>query len=294
MLRLPGHFTADAVIHDPHTYYVRDDFEARSPQTDTWTSAPIGGDYTGDSALTDIVAGRGVITHSAASNNLARLPSATASVDHELRATFTFDKMPSVDTLTLRLRLRMNTDLTDSYLVQLEWDGSGNVDVLGQAFPDGVAGTIVFQGTWPTDTFSNGTEYTVVAQVEGSNPTTLRVKIYQAVDPEPTTWDFEATDSTTELQGLSGIYGLGMRTRAALTNFPIAISFKEWQVTDIVSDGTTISDDFTADAILLKSISANLSADAILRKDIPSGFTADSVLRGTPTSSLTADSILKG
>lgn len=219
------------------TTYVDDDFEARSPLTDTWGSAPTGGDYTGDGTATDIASGRGTMTHAAATNTVARLLSSTAAQDVELTAVVQTDKVPTGAEVQIRCGLRM-VDTSNYYRIGVYPQITGDVVIEAHSFVAGVAGTNVFSITHPTLAWAAGTDYSIKVQVEGVSPTTIRVKIWPTSGSEPGSWDATGTDSAAALQ-TSGFYGIIFRTTSSVTNFPIAASWAWWKVTSIPTGGGT-------------------------------------------------------
>ncbi len=63
-------------------------------------------------------------------------------------------------------------------------------------------------------------------QGEGTSPTTLRMKVWEAGQSEPSSWQLSATDSTTALQTAGGV---GLRGRAGATKGPVTFSFDDFE-----------------------------------------------------------------
>lgn len=63
-------------------------------------------------------------------------------------------------------------------------------------------------------------------QVTGTNPTTIRARVWLSTAAEPTTWQTTATDSTAALQ-LSGAIGLTAYVSSGATNAPIAVKVRD-------------------------------------------------------------------
>ena len=59
-------------------------------------------------------------------------------------------------------------------------------------------------------------------QVTGTNPTTIRLKVWPAGATEPTAWQTTATDSTAALQG-AGAIGLSGYLSGSVTNAPVVL-----------------------------------------------------------------------
>jgi hypothetical protein len=67
------------------------------------------------------------------------------------------------------------------------------------------------------------------AQVTGSNPTTIRVKAWQAGSSEPAGWQFTTTNSNSACQSAGGV-GLRVYVNSAATNAPIDWRFDDYRV----------------------------------------------------------------
>ncbi|MBO3086541.1 LamG domain-containing protein [Cellulomonas fengjieae] len=66
-------------------------------------------------------------------------------------------------------------------------------------------------------------------QAVGSNPTTLRLRVWKDGTTEPTTWQVSATDSTAELQDAGGV-GIDTNLSGSATNAPLAIQVQKFKV----------------------------------------------------------------
>jgi CSLREA domain-containing protein len=64
----------------------------------------------------------------------------------------------------------------------------------------------------------------------GANPTTIRVKVWAAAQPEPQAWQFTATNGQAALQGL-GAVGVRAYLSSSVTNAPVVLSFDDFAVT---------------------------------------------------------------
>lgn len=218
--------------------YVDDNFDARSPMTDTLGSAPTGGDYTGDGPSCDIVSGRAVITHAAADNTVPRLLSATTAANYEHLVKVTTDKVPTGAEVQIRAALRM-LDTANYYRVGIYPQTDQTLDFDAHPFVASVAGTPFITATHPSLVWSANTDYWWKIQIEGFSPTTIRMKVWAASGNEPSAWDVEGTDSEASLQA-AGAYGFAFRTTSSVTNFPIAGTFDDWLVHDIPAPGVAV------------------------------------------------------
>jgi hypothetical protein len=63
-------------------------------------------------------------------------------------------------------------------------------------------------------------------QVTGTNPTTVRARVWSAATAEPTSWTTTTTDTTAALQAVGGVGAVGYLSSSA-TNAPIVTRFDE-------------------------------------------------------------------
>lgn len=75
-------------------------------------------------------------------------------------------------------------------------------------------------------THAAGTQYRVRFEVEGESPTSLRARIWPAIDPEPVTWNVQTTDSTAALQS-AGLSGITTYLSSSTTNAPVTFTFDD-------------------------------------------------------------------
>jgi hypothetical protein len=76
---------------------------------------------------------------------------------------------------------------------------------------------------------SGGAFFWVRAQVVGTNPTTINVKVWADGSSEPSTWQFTASDSTATLQA-PGALGLRAYLSSGATMAPLTLSFDDYSV----------------------------------------------------------------
>jgi PKD repeat protein len=89
-------------------------------------------------------------------------------------------------------------------------------------------GEIVIQSAInvPGLTVVAGDTLAVRVQAVGTNPTTLRAKVWKSGTPEPSTWQRAATDATAALQAAGGI-GASMYLSSTATNAPLTLSIDD-------------------------------------------------------------------
>ena len=78
-------------------------------------------------------------------------------------------------------------------------------------------------------TYTPGLQLKVRFQVFGTNPTTLRLKVWDASKAEPTDWQITATDTTASLQ-VAGAVGLRGYLSGTATNAPVVLKASNFQV----------------------------------------------------------------
>lgn len=108
-------------------------------------------------------------------------------------------------------RVRLNT--SNAYLAITKLDGTTN-------------DTILFgEQTMPTPSDAIRIRF----QVQGANPTTLRLRAWPADAGEPTGWNVSGTDATPELQD-AGPVGFGVYLSGSNTNAPVLSTFRNFAV----------------------------------------------------------------
>ncbi len=81
-------------------------------------------------------------------------------------------------------------------------------------------------------TYSTDDVLRVRTQVVGTVPTTLRVKVWRAIDDEPATWNYQVADSTAVLQA-PGSVGFLTYASSAAGGIPAAVKFSNFEVTQV-------------------------------------------------------------
>ncbi len=94
----------------------------------------------------------------------------------------------------------------------------------GSATEVGIGSSVVLSGI----TYTPGLQLRVRFQVAGINPTTLRLKVWNASQAEPAAWQITATDSTAALQA-AGAAGLRGYLSGSATNAPVVLKASNFQ-----------------------------------------------------------------
>jgi hypothetical protein len=82
-------------------------------------------------------------------------------------------------------------------------------------------------------TYTPGMALKVRFQVYGTNPTTLNLKVWNAAQPEPATWQLTATDSTAGLQ-VNGSVSIRSYVSGSATNAPLVTKASAFSVVPAV------------------------------------------------------------
>jgi hypothetical protein len=190
-----------------------------------WGTADTGGAWStaGTAANFAVSGGTGAITLPAAGQTRSVWLGSTTRTDTDLKFTLSLDKVPTgsgayLDVVGRRVgtnteyRARMIMQSTGRIIVQLTaLRGSATAVALAPAV------------TLPTSiTYAAGTPLLVRMQVTGTDPTTLRLKVWPASTTEPTAWQTTATDSGAGLQS-PGAVGLTAYLSGTVTNAPVVV-----------------------------------------------------------------------
>jgi hypothetical protein len=289
-------FTADAVLDAGTglTTYASDTFTRT--ETDTWGTADTGGAWTikeGSAGEFDVTGSAGtIICGGVFQGKQIALDSVSAQ---------------DVD-MTVRVQSNKLATGTDAYVAAwLQGRRISGQDTRYQGFVralvDGtpqirisrvVAGVSTELVTWTTipGSFAAASYWWIRFQVEGTSPTTLRVKAWPDGGAEPSSWQGTTTDSSAALQA-AGAVGVQVFNSPGITNNPVIYDVDDFLVTSIADGPDVVSGNFTADAILKGTILGSATADSVLRKGVTATVTADSILRRIESGSVTADAFFK-
>jgi hypothetical protein len=213
------------------TTYVLDTF-SRSV-VDGWGSPDTGGTYTlltAPNATFDFDVNGAVGTVSLGSAGLGReaILQNTSVLSIDITFQVTNDK-PSVgdsqDILFIGRRINSNT----MYRGRIRLYASGAVGVQANK---GVAGTWTALGPLaklPGLTYVPGAYLQVRAQIVGTNPTTIRMKVWPQGQTEPVGWQYSVTDAEPALQAPGGV-GFRMLLSLAASNTPVLYMVDNYRV----------------------------------------------------------------
>jgi PKD repeat protein len=190
-----------------------------------WGTADLGGNWTtsGTAANFSVTPQTGNIVLPAAGNTRSVYLGSTTRTDTDYRFTLSLDKVPTGSGAYLDVvgrRVGTNTE----YRARLVMASTGRITVQltalkGTSTPVAIASAV----TLPTTiTYGANTQLNVRMQVTGTNPTTLRLKVWPTTQTEPTAWQTTGTDTYAALQA-AGAVGLTAYLSSSVTNVPVTV-----------------------------------------------------------------------
>jgi PKD repeat protein len=207
---------------EPQPHLAADAFERAVPSG--WGTADAGGAWTVNSATKfSVGGGLGRVSANAGSTLNASL-SQVSSTSTSLTSELNIDKLPD-QLLTATVMPRVVG--AAAYGARLRVSANGAVAL--HLMRDSVAlagGTVSGARLAPT------TPLSVRAEVVGTNPTTLRARVWPSGSTEPATWQYSATDSTAALQ-TAGSVRLSTYLAASATNGPVVVGYDDVAATTV-------------------------------------------------------------
>lgn len=192
--------------------------------TSGWGTSEVGGAWTttGSAAQVQVDGQRGLHTMLAGALLESAL-TAVQSTSTDAQVTVTADKVPAGSGAFVTLDGRRITG-TNYYGARLRLQADGSV-LLHVTRGNG---TPVDGGTVPGLTFVAGDQLRVRVQVDGTNPTTVRAKVWEVGQAEPATWFASMTDTTSSLQA-PGSVGVATYLFGSAVNAPVAFGYDDLQ-----------------------------------------------------------------
>jgi len=217
----------DPSVPSPQTY-AADTFGRRI--TDGWGGAETGGAYTlvGTAASFDTTGSAGTISLGTNAMRAAHLP-AVAALDADAVVRVATDK-PAVGGVQIAYVVARRVSAGNEYRGRIRFTTDGRLMVIGERV---VAGSMTLLGgekRVPNLTHRAGTVYRLRMQISGTNPTTIRLKVWPDGQAEPASWLYTATDSASSLQR-SGAVGLQAYLSRTASNAPVLVRFDDFRVT---------------------------------------------------------------
>ncbi len=187
-------------------------------------SADIGGAWTGSgpAARYSVSGGLGSVVFPTAGGTLAATLATVSRSDTDLQLSFGTDKLATGNGMYVTLigrRVAVNTEYQAS--VRIRGDGAviTSLNALkGTATSVALTGSVIVSGL----TVTAGALLNARLQVTGTNPTTVRLKVWAATGTEPANWQLSATDSFAGAQG-PGSIGVSSYLSGGSTNAPVVL-----------------------------------------------------------------------
>lgn len=194
--------------------------------TSAWGSADVGGAWTlsGGNAAFSVGAGAGSIALAPSQTRQSTL-GAVSATSTLTTATFNTDQLAAGGVVSAQLNGRIVGSSTYSARVRFETGNVLRLYLLQGETPLG-GGSYVLPGG-----YSANDDITVKLSVAGTAPTKLGVKVWRSSEPEPTTWQLQATDTTAALQA-AGSVGIKASASSLSTVPTTTLKFRDYLVTD--------------------------------------------------------------
>ena len=188
-------------------------------------SADVGGPWTisGTAANFAVSGGAGAITLPASGQTRSAWLGSTLRTDTDLRFTLSLDKVPTGSGAYLDVVGR-RVSTNNEYRARMVMASTGRITVQLTALKGSSAAVAVAPAvTLPTTvTYSAGSQLAVRMQVTGTNPTTVRLKVWPVGTTEPSAWQTTGTDTYAGLQS-PGAVGLTNYLSGTVTNAPVVV-----------------------------------------------------------------------
>lgn len=186
----------------------------------SWGTADLGGDWFGGSSATSVAGGAGRVQVNAGQTVSLRL-SQTVRANADLSATFWTEAMPTGGGLYQSFLARHLS--AGSYRAEVRITSAGQVTVRPVRVLNGVESALTSATPVTGLTYSAGTRLAVRVQASGTNPTTVRAKVWVAGQAEPDTWTVSATDSSAALQTTGSVGVSSYQSASAVSPLVIRV-----------------------------------------------------------------------
>ncbi len=147
-----------------------------------------------------------------------------ASLDSDVRLTLSNDKLASGSGLYTSVVARSVAG--SSYRAVLRSRSNGQLSLRIDRGSSTIAAETVASGL----TAATDRQFEVRVQAVGSNPTTVRAKVWQTGSPEPSTWLRSVVDATANMQQPGGV-GIDIYLSSSASNGPITTAIHDLIVT---------------------------------------------------------------
>jgi hypothetical protein len=200
--------------------------------TGGWGSADIGGAYSGTSTADFFVNGtEGSMKLPTAGVQRKATLSGIDVRDVDMKIRVKVDKLAAGTGHQISLLMRQIANI-GQYRARLELTPSGSAKLVGQKYLNStnVTTNIGSSITASSLTYSANQYLWLRVQVVGTNPTTIRIRVWLDGQPEPSTWQYSGSDSEAALQ-TSGSVAILSRLPSTSTVAPVVITYDDFTVT---------------------------------------------------------------
>jgi hypothetical protein len=194
-----------------------------------WGSADIGGSYTlqGTASNFSVSGGVGSISLPSANANRAALLNGVTAQNVNVLFRVRLNKLPTGGQAYAYADVRRNGN--NAYRPKVFIQPSGAVQVHAGLVVNNSESSIAPSVVVPGLTYTANSWLWFRAEVSGTNPTTIRVRVWLDGQAEPSTWQYSVTNSNAAVQ-TAGAIGLRAYVSSALTNAPITFGFDDLTV----------------------------------------------------------------
>jgi PKD repeat protein len=187
-------------------------------------TADVGGVWTTPAGAANLSVASGTARFSdKAGITLSSYLNGISQTDVDAQATATIDRLPAGGSAYLSLVGRRVG--TSDYSARAVISSTGTVSLAIMQNDSTSLARVGVSGL----TVAPGTALKMRLQVSGTSPTTIRAKIWNAANAEPTAWQTTTTDTTAALQS-AGSVGLRTYMGSGLTNAPVLVTWDDYTV----------------------------------------------------------------
>ena len=181
-----------------------------------WGTAEIGGLWLATTGAASVNGSSGVFTHSAGSTRRALLPATTSTAD--ITADVAIDRAATGGGVSVGVVGRQVGSAFYQSRIRFNADGSVGLQLLSGS------STVLANTAINGLTYTPGQQLRLRVQVTGTNPTTIRSKVWAAGAIEPASWQLNITSTIAELQS-AGSIGVESYLSGSASNSPVGVVY---------------------------------------------------------------------
>jgi PKD repeat protein len=226
--------TVTAPTPPPATTVVAADTFERTV-TDGWGTADTGGPWTVSTVagVASVGGGKGRTVLGAPSTSRSSTLTTVSSTSNDMLLDLALDKLPTGSGSSVyHSSLVRRIDGNNYYRGMVRVLSTGVVRASLHRMVGGTGLQLGDEVSVPGVTYARGDVLKVRVQATGTSPTALRLRVWKAGTPEPTTWLLSTTDASAALQA-PGRVGMISYLPSSVTNAPIQATYDNLQVTAV-------------------------------------------------------------